>query len=133
MEIDMKYNEMMIKSCVLLAGLAFLPLSAAHAAPGGRLVADSSFTESVKHGYQDLKRDMKETVDELAGDDPAGKKSFEERRMDDLRTYHKEVREARQDYVNKREQAQKEYLKRHRELPMTENVKADLDAPAVSK
>ena len=59
----MKYNEMMIKSCVLLAGLAFLPLSAAHASPTGQFVADSSFTESVKHGYQDLKRDKKETVD----------------------------------------------------------------------
>ncbi len=69
----MKYNEMMIKSCVLLAGLAFLPLSAAHASPTGQFVADSSFTESVKHGYQDLKRDMKETVDELAGDDANGR------------------------------------------------------------
>ncbi|WP_294625233.1 hypothetical protein [uncultured Bilophila sp.] len=129
----MKYNEMMIKSCVLLAGLAFLPLSAAHASPTGQFVADSSFTESVKHGYQDLKRDMKETVDELAGDDANDRKSFEERRMDDLKTYHKEVREARQDYINKREQAQKDYLKHHRQLPVTENIKADLDAPAVSK
>ena len=129
----MKYNEMMIKSCVLLAGLAFLPLSAAHAAPTGRLVADSSFTESVKHGYQDLKRDVKETVDELAGNDANDRKSFEDRRMDDLKTYHKEVQEARQDYINKRQQAQKDYLKHHRQLPITENIKADLDAPAVSK
>lgn len=129
----MKYNHMMIKSCMILAGLAFLPLSVAHAAPAERLTADSSFTESVKHGYQDLKRDVKETVDELAGNDANDRRSFEERRMNDLQTYHKQVREARQEYVNKRQHAQKEYLQHHRQLPVTENIKADLDAPAVSQ
>lgn len=124
----MKINRMALYGCLLAAGLV-LPLSSVRADAADRLTAESSFTDSVKNGYENLKQDVKETVDELAGDDKTDRQSYERQREQDLHTYHKEIRDARQEYVNKRTRAQEEYLKHHKRLPVTENVKADLDTP----
>ena len=61
---------------------------------------------------------MKETVDELTGDDKTDTQKFQERRDKDLKKYQKEVRDAQKDYAKKREKAQREYLKHHKQLPL---------------
>lgn len=45
--------------------------------------------------------------------------------------YQKEVRDAQKDYAKKREKAQREYLKHHKQLPFQEDLQKDLEsAPA---
>ena len=74
---------------------------------------------------------MKETVDELTGDDKTDTQKFQERRDKDLKKYQKEVRDAQKDYAKKREKAQREYLKHHKQLPFQEDLQKDLEsAPA---
>ena len=94
-------------------------------------LAENSFTQSVKDGYQDIKKEVKETVDELTGDDKTDTQKFQERRDKDLKKYQKEVRDAQKDYAKKREKAQREYLKHHKQLPFQEDLQKDLEsAPA---
>ena len=96
----------------------------------------NSVTQSVKDGYQDIKKEVKETVDELTGDDKTDAQKFQERRDKDLKKYYKEVRDAQKDYVKEREKAQRQYLKHHKQLPFKEDLQKDLEsapAPTIAK
>ena len=68
-------------------------------------------------------------MDEITGDNKSDVQKFRERRDKDLHTYQKDVRDARKDYVKKREKAQQDYLKHHKELPLKEDLNKDLDVP----
>ena len=123
----MKHSHIALGGCLLAAGL-LLAASAHASGPENRFLAESSFTQSVKDGYQDLKKDVKSTVNELTGDDKTAAQKFREQRDEDLRTYHEDVQDARKDYVKNRESAQKDYLEHHKELPLNEDLNKDLDA-----
>jgi hypothetical protein len=122
----MKNTVLTLCGGLLLAGFVVLP--AAHAASAeARLVADNSFTESVKEGYEDLKDSVKETFGGYTGDDREDARNYMERRQDDLKKYHDTVREARKDYIESRQNDREAYLKHHKELPQKEDINADLD------
>ena len=126
----MKHSHTALGGCLLAAGLLLVPVASAHASGlTNRFRAESSFTQSVKDGYQDIKKDVKETVDEITGDNKSDVQKFRERRDKELHTYQKDVRDARKDYVKKREKAQQDYLKHHKELPLKEDLNKDLDVP----
>ena len=109
----MKHNNALLHGCLLAAGLTLLPF-AAHAT-----------------GLSNHFLEVKETVDELTGDDKTDTQKFQERRDKDLKKYQKEVRDAQKDYAKKREKAQREYLKHHKQLPFQEDLQKDLEsAPA---
>jgi Skp family chaperone for outer membrane proteins len=123
----MKHNNALLHGCLLAAGLTLLPFAAHATGLSNHFLAENSFTQSVKDGYQDIKKEVKETVDELTGDDKTDTQKFQERRDKDL----KEVRDAQKDYAKKREKAQREYLKHHKQLPFQEDLQKDLEsAPA---
>lgn len=113
----MKHNNALLHGCLLAAGLTLLPFAAHATGLSNHFLAENSFTQSVKDGYQDIKKEVKETVDELTGDDKTDTQKFQERRDKDLKKYQKEVRDAQKDYAKKREKAQREYLKHHKQLP----------------
>lgn len=113
-------------SGLLLAGFVVLP--SAHAASAdARLVADNSFTQSVKDGYEDLKDSVKETFGGYTGNTRDDARNYIERRQDDLKKYHDTVREARKDYMEARQNDREAYLKHHKELPEKEDIQADMD------
>lgn len=125
----MKRNNSLLNGCLLAAGLTLLPFAAAHATSlSNHFLAENTFTQSVKDGYQDIKKEVKETVDELTGDDKTDTQKYQERRDKDLKKYQKEVRDAQKDYAKKREQAQREYLKHHKQLPFQEDLQKDLES-----
>ena len=127
----MKHNNALLHGCLLAAGLTLLPFAAHATGLSNHFLAENSFTQSVKDGYQDIKKEVKETVDELTGDDKTDTQKFQERRDKDLKKYQKEVRDAQKDYAKKREKAQREYLKHHKQLPFQEDLQKDLEsAPA---
>lgn len=127
----MKHNNVLLHGCLLAAGLTLLPFAAHATGLSNHFLAENSFTQSVKDGYQDIKKEVKETVDELTGDDKTDTQKFQERRDKDLKKYQKEVRDAQKDYAKKREKAQREYLKHHKQLPFQEDLQKDLEsAPA---
>ena len=129
--IIMKHNNALLHGCLLAAGLTLLPFAAHATGLSNHFLAENSFTQSVKDGYQDIKKEVKETVDELTGDDKTDTQKFQERRDKDLKKYQKEVRDAQKDYAKKREKAQREYLKHHKQLPFQEDLQKDLEsAPA---
>ena len=102
----MKHNNALLHGCLLAAGLTLLPFAAHATGLSNHFLAENSFTQSVKDGYQDIKKEVTETVDELTGD-------------------------AQKDYAKKREKAQREYLKHHKQLPFQEDLQKDLEsAPA---
>ena len=109
----MKRNNALLHGCLLAAGLTLLPFAAHATGLSNHFLAENSFTQSVKDGYQDIKKEVKETVDELTGDDKTDAQKFQERRDKDLKKYYKEVRDAQKDYVKEREKAQRQYLKHH--------------------
>ena len=113
----MKRNNALLHGCLLAAGLTLLPFAAHATGLSSHFLAENSFTQSVKDGYRDIKKEVKETVDELTGDDKTDAQKFQERRDKDLKKYYKEVRDAQKDYVKEREKAQREYLKHHKQLP----------------
>ena len=116
----MKHNNALLHGCLLAAGLTLLPFAAHATGLSNHFLAENSFTQSVKDGYQDIKKEVKETVDELTGDDKT-----------DTQKFQKEVRDAQKDYAKKREKAQREYLKHHKQLPFQEDLQKDLEsAPA---
>ena len=111
----MKHNNALLHGCLLAAGLTLLPFAAHATGLSNHFLAENSFTQSVKDGYQDIKKEVKETVDELTGDDKTDTQKFQERR----------------DNAKKREKAQREYLKHHKQLPFQEDLQKDLEsAPA---
>lgn len=132
----MKINNPLLTSCVFLAGLGMLPLSQAHAASAQyvdqQLLAENSFTESVKEGYQDLKANVKGAVDDMTDQNRTDAQKFREQREEDLRDYRKDVQDAREDYMDKRQEAQKTYLKNHNQLPVTEDLRRDMDINRVN-
>ena len=65
----MKHNNALLHGCLLAAGLTLLPFAAHATGLSNHFLAENSFTQSVKDGYQDIKKEVKETVDELTGDD----------------------------------------------------------------
>lgn len=113
-------------SGLLLAGLVVLPSAHATSADTG-LVADNSFTQSVKDGYEDLKDSVKETFGGYTGNARDDARNYIERRQDDLKKYHDTVREARKDYMEARQNDREAYLKHHKELPEKEDIQADMD------
>lgn len=124
----MKHSYTALGGCLLAAGLLLVPAASAHASGlTNRFLAESSFTQSVKDGYQDIKKDVKETVNEITGDNKSDAQKFRERRDKDLHTYQKDVRDARKEYMKKREKAQQDYLKHHKELPLKEDLNKDLN------
>ena len=123
----MKHNNALLHGCLLAAGLTLLPFAAHATGLSNHFLAENSFTQSVKDGYQDIKKEVKETVDELTGDDKTDTQKFQERRDKDLKKYQKEVRDAQKDYAKKREKAQREYLKHHKQLPFQEDLQKDLE------
>ena len=125
----MKHNNALLHGCLLAAGLTLLPFAAHATGLSNHFLAENSFTQSVKDGYQDIKKEVKETVDELTGDDKTDTQKFQERRDKDLKKYQKEVRDAQKDYAKKREKAQREYLKHHKQLPFQEDLQKDSKAP----
>ena len=118
----MKHNNALLHGCLLAAGLTLLPFAAHATGLSNHFLAENSFTQSVKDGYQDIKKEVKETVDELTGDDKTDTQKFQERRDKDLKKYQKEVRDAQKDYAKKREKAQREYLKHQKQLPFQEDL-----------
>ena len=124
----MKHNNALLHGCLLAAGLTLLPFAAHATGLSNHFLAENSFTQSVKDGYQDIKKEVKETVDELTGDDKTDTQKFQERRDKDLKKYQKEVRDAQKDYAKKREKAQREYLKHHKQLPFQEDLQKDLES-----
>ena len=125
----MKHKNALLNGCLLAAGLTLLPFAAAHATGlGNHFLAENSFTQSVKDGYQDIKKEVKETVGELTGNDKADAQEYRERRDKDMEKYRKDVRDARKGYAKKREEAQRDYLKHHKQLPFQEDVQKDLDS-----
>ena len=134
--IIMKRNNALLHGCLLAAGLTLLPFAAHATGLSNHFLAENSFTQSVKDGYQDIKKEVKETVDELTGDDKTDTQKFQERRDKDLKKYYKEVRDAQKDYVKEREKAQRQYLKHHKQLPFKEDLQKDLEsapAPTIAK
>lgn len=122
----MKHTMLTLGGGLLLAGLIILP--SAHASSvKTQLVADNSFTQSVKDGYEDLKDSVKETFGGYTGDTSADTKNYMERRQDDIKTYRDRVRDARKDFMESRQKDQTDYLKHHKELPQKEDIKADMD------
>ena len=100
----MKHKNALLNGCLLAAGLTLLPFAAAHATGlSSHFLAENTFTQSVKDGYQDIKKEVKETVDELTGDDKTDTQKYQERRDKDLKKYQKEVRDAQKDFAKKRE------------------------------
>lgn len=132
----MKINNPLLTSCVFLAGLGMLPLSQAHAASAQyvdqHFLAENSFTESVKEGYQDLKANVKGAVNDMTGDERTDAQKFRAQREEDLKDYRKDVQDAREDYMEKRQDAQKTYLKNHSQLPVTEDFRKDMDVNRVN-
>ena len=122
----MKNTVLTLCGGLLLAGFVVLP--AAHAASAeARLVADNSFTQSVKEGYEDLKDSVNETFGGYTGNDRAHARNYMERRQADLKKYHDTVREASKDFMEARQSDREAYLKHHKELPQPEDIKADMD------
>ena len=83
----MKHNNALLHGCLLAAGLTLLPFAAHATGLSNHFLAENSFTQSVKDGYQDIKKEVKETVDELTGDDKTDTQKFQERRDKDLKKY----------------------------------------------
>ena len=117
------------------ASLMLIPVQAQASGISNHFLAESSFTQSVtqsvKEGYQDIKTGVTETFEELTGDSKSDTQKFRERREKDLKRYRKEIRDAQQDYLHKREKAQREYLKRYGHLPLQEDLHKDLETTPV--
>ena len=59
--IIMKRNNALLHGCLLAAGLTLLPFAAHATGLSNHFLAENSFTQSVKDGYQDIKKEVKET------------------------------------------------------------------------
>ncbi len=131
----MKRSKTFLTGCMALAGFALLPFTQAEASPAefGRLLADNTFTESVKDTYKDAKNDLKDMVDRISGDESSDVQKYRNERAEDLKNYHHKLLEARQEYVESRMEAQKDYLADHKHLPDKEDIQADLNAWPVQK
>ena len=123
-------NTTITRCCTfcLLAGLTLLPFAAHATSLSNHFLAENSFTQSVKDGYQDIKKEVKETSTSLPATTRPDTQKFQERRDKDLKKYQKEVRDAQKDYAKKREKAQREYLKHHKQLPSWEDLQKDLES-----
>ena len=98
----MKNTVLTLCGGLLLAGFVVLP--AAHAASDeARLVADNSFTQSVKEGYEDLKDSVKETFGGYTGNDREDARNYMEHRQAAVKKYHDTGREARKDLMEARQ------------------------------
>ena len=51
----MKHNNALLHGCLLAAGLTLLPFAAHATGLSNHFLAENSFTQSVKDGYQDIK------------------------------------------------------------------------------
>ena len=91
--------------------------------------AETSFTQAVKEGYQDIKDSVKENLGAYTGNDKQDALNYAEHRKADLKKYHDAVRGARDDYRKARHSEQEAYLKYHKELPEKEDIQADLQLP----
>ena len=127
----MKHNNALLHGCLLAAGLTLLPFAAHATGLSNHFLAENSFTQSVKDGYQDIKKEVKETVDELTGDDKTDTQKFQERRDKDLKKYQKEVRDAQKDYAKKSSSPSRKTCKRISKAPPRPRPRSNPDAPAL--
>ena len=55
----MKHNNALLHGCLLAAGLTLLPFAAHATGLSNHFLAENSFTQSVKDGYQDIKKEVR--------------------------------------------------------------------------
>lgn len=102
----MKHNNALLHGC-LLARRSDAPSVRRPRHRPEQPFSRGKLVHPVRQGrLQDIKKEVKETVDELTGDDKTDTQKFQERRDKDLKKYQKEVRDAQKDYAKKREKAQ---------------------------
>lgn len=130
----MKFSSPLAFGGLALAGMLFLPASASLSAPAqsdSGVLAENTFTQSVKETYRDAKNDLKKVVNNITEDGKSDEQKYREEREKHVKEYQEKVRDARQDYTEKRMDAQKAYLKDHGQLPAREDIEKDLNAAPV--
>ena len=84
-------SNALLHGCLLAAGLTLLPFAAHAARLSSHFLAENSFTQSVKDGYRDIKKEVKgEPLDELTGDDKTDAQKFQETPGQGLKKYYEE-------------------------------------------
>ena len=114
----MKMYKTLLAGGLILAGLGVTVPQA---------LATEDVTDSVKQGYQELKHNVKGMVNDLTGNDKTDAQKYMDQRKEDMKEYRDKVMEARKEYMQNRQEAQADYLKDHKQLPMKEDMKKDME------